>query len=75
LIFDNGWFRIERVGANGVKRSHYFFNDKPIHSFKTGLFKEDPDFTKRYSFDTNKCKKCLNILQAYSTIGLQNRCK
>ena len=74
-IRDNGWFRINGIGANGRKRTHYFFNDKPIHSFKTGLFKEEPDFNKRYSHHGLKCKRCEQIIYAFRFIGLENRLK
>jgi len=73
MLFDNGWFRVTGMCRNGRKTAHYFFNDQPIHVMKNGLFKEEPDFTQRYSNNTNKCKKCLSILQAYSKIGLENR--
>jgi len=72
-IYDNGWFRLTGLCRNGKKTAHYFFNDKPIHVLKTGLFKEEPDLTKRYSHNGYQCKICLNILQAYSKIGLENR--
>jgi len=73
MIFDNGWFRVVGMCKNGRKTAHYFFNDVPIHVLRTGLFKEAPDITKRYSSDGYQCKKCHSILEAYSKIGLQNR--
>jgi len=57
---------------NGKKHTHYFFNDEPIHSLKT-VFKEEEDYSKRYSSNVSKCKRCIQILQAYSKIGLENR--
>jgi len=74
MMYDNGWFRITGNCRNGRKKAHYFFNDRPIHVLTSGLFKEEPDFNLRYNSDGIKCKKCLNILNAYSKIGLQNRC-
>jgi len=73
MIYDNGWFRVMGLSRNGKKHAHYFFNDKPIHSLKTGLFKEEADYSKRYSSNDKKCKKCLTILTAYLKIGLENR--
>jgi len=72
-IFDNGWFRITGLCRNGRKTAHYFFNDKPIHVLKDGLFKQGIEFDKRYSNNGRKCKKCLHILASYSNIGLENR--
>jgi len=74
LNYDNGWYRILGNCQNGRKCVHYFFKDKPIHSLKTGLFKEEVDYSKIYVYsEGRKCKKCLAILKAYSTIGLENR--
>jgi len=70
LIYDNGWYRIKGVKR---KRSHYFFNDKPIHVLKHGK-QEEIDYSQRFSFETLKCETCLVILRAYSKIGLENRC-
>jgi len=39
------------------------------------LFKEEEDYSKRYSSNVSLCKKCLNIIASYSKIGLQNRLK
>jgi len=75
MIYDNGWFRVMGLSRNGKKHAHYFFNDEPIHSLKTGLFKEEEDYSKRYSSNVSLCKKCLNIIASYSKIGLQNRLK
>jgi len=72
-ITDNGWYRVTGNCRNGRKTAHYFFNDKPIHVLTSGLFKDNIDFSNRYSNNGRKCKKCLLILKAYSTIGLQNR--
>jgi len=71
--YDNGWYRINGMCRNGRKNTHYFFNDKPIHVIKHGLFKEEPDLTKRYLSAGRQCKICISILKAYSTIGLENR--
>jgi len=71
-IFDNGWFRVNGMCRNGRKSAHYFFNDKPIHSLRNGLFKEEVDFTKRYSNNGYKCKTCIAILNSYD--NLENRC-
>jgi len=73
MLYDNGWYRISGMCRNGRKTAHYFFNDKPIHALRSGLFKEDPNIDKRYSSNGYQCKKCLDILQAYSKIGLENR--
>lgn len=72
-IYDNGWFRVSGMTRNSRKTSHYFFNDKPIHVLSSGVFKQVVEFDKRYSNLSHKCKLCLNILKAYSTIGLENR--
>jgi len=68
-IYDNGWYRIV-----GITRSntHYFFSDKPIHALKYAMG-YSADFDKRYASNGRKCKRCINILKAYSKIGLQNR--
>jgi len=73
LIYDNGWFRVMGLSRNGKKHTHYFFNDKPLHTLKTGLFNEEADFSKRYSSTVSKCKKCMIIIAAYSNTGLENR--
>ncbi len=71
MLYDNGWYRIIGVSNNGVKKSHYFFNDKPIHSLKHGIFKEEVDCSRRYLFESKKCKTCIIILDSYS--NLENR--
>jgi len=73
-IYDNGWYRVSGMCRNGQKLAHYFFNDKPIHVLTSGLFKDTIDFTNRHSNNGRKCKKCINTLEAYSKIGLENRC-
>jgi len=72
--YDDGWYRINGITNNGKKNAHYFFNDKPIHQIHYGLFKEVADCSIRYSSDGRKCKTCIIILNAYSKIGLENRC-
>jgi len=72
-IYDNGWYRVTGNCRNGRKTAHYFFNDKPVHVLTSGLFKEEPNYSTRYSNRGRKCKKCLNILETYSNIGLENR--
>jgi len=68
MIHDNGWYRI--LGSTAT--IHYFFNDKPIHSVKYGNF--ETDYSRIYVYGIGrKCKKCIAILKAYSTIGLENR--
>jgi len=74
-MFDNGWFRITGLSQSGKKSAHYFFNDEPLHVIKNGLFKEEPDFNKRYSHNGRKCKLCETIIHAYRFIGLDNRLK
>jgi len=74
MIYDDGWFRISGVNRCGKKSSHYFFKDEPIHVLSSGMYKEKVDYTKRQSNNSRKCKVCLNILTAYSNIGLENRC-
>jgi len=73
MIYPDGWFRVNGNCRNGRKSAHYFFKDKPIHVLTSGLFKEEPDYSQRYSNNGRKCKKCLNILSSYSNIGLENR--
>jgi len=73
-IYDNGWYFI--IGMKYRRRSncHYFFNDKLIHSTK-GIW-GSLDYSKRRSIkisEQRRCKKCIKILDAYSTIGLENR--
>ena len=70
-LFDNGWYHI--IGGQGGRHTHYFFNDKPLHVLNFGQF--PIDCSKRYANECNKCKFCINILKAYSKIGLQNRCE
>jgi len=65
LNYDNGWYRI--VGIKR-KRSHYFFNDKPIHVLKYGN-QELIDYSKRYSYDYRKCETCIIILKSYSDLN------
>jgi len=67
MNYDNGWYRI----IGGTCSTHYFFNDKPIHALKHGNFQTD--YSRRYSCCFRPCKKCKEILQAYSKIGLANR--
>jgi len=69
-IYDNGWYRICGVKQ---KHSHYFFNDKPLHTLKHGN-QEEIDCSNRYAFESRKCKTCIIILDSYSKIGLENRC-
>jgi len=73
MIYDNGWFRITGVCKQGRKLAHYFFNDEILHTVK--VFKEEPDYTKRYSSEGRKCKRCEQIIHAYRFIGLNNRLK
>jgi len=68
-IYDNGWYRIIGIKIN---HAHYFFNDKPIHCLNAGPYAVD--YSKRFTSNRRLCKRCINILQAYSKIGLQNRC-
>lgn len=69
-IYDNGWYRIIGIKSRSAG-SHYFFNDLPIHLLNHGNFVTD--YSKRYADNKRCCKKCLEILKAYSTIGLENR--
>jgi len=72
MIYDNGWFRICGVPRKMV---HYFHNDKPIHVLKHGVMNDLIDCSERYSFEGGrKCKTCMNILTAYSKIGIAKRC-
>jgi len=73
MNFDDGWFRISGMSTNSRKMAHYFFKDNPLHVLKNGLFKESVDYNKRHSHNGRKCKLCLNIIEAYSKIGLENR--
>jgi len=73
MIYPNGWFRVSGMTRNSRKTSHYFFNDKPIHILTSGLFKQSVEYDKRYSNVSNKCKKCIIIIETYSNIGLENR--
>jgi len=68
MIYDNGWYRV--IGIK-QKHSHYFFNDQPLHVLKHGSL-EEFDCSRRYIFETRKCKTCLIILDSYS--DLENRC-
>jgi len=73
-IYDDGWYYIVGIKARRICNTHYFFNDKPIHSLKYGGI--ETDYTKRYSLpekDQRHCGRCLTILQAYRHIGLENR--
>jgi len=67
-IFDNGWYCIK----SSTYICHYFFNDKPIHKLNHGLI-GNTDYSKRYPADHKNCKRCIDILRAYSKIGLENR--
>lgn len=67
-IYPDGWYRI--LGSTAI--IHYFFKDKPIHAVKYGNF--ETDYSKIYVYGSGrKCKRCIEILSAYSNIGLENR--
>jgi len=72
-IYDNGWYYIIGIKTKRCN-CHYFFNDKPIHDLKQGNY--ITDYSRRYAVedkDRRSCGRCLAILQAYRSIGLENR--
>jgi len=75
-IYDDGWYVIQGIKSRKVCNCHYFFKDKPIHNIRNHSF--EIDLSIRHAISENEenrpCKVCLDILRAYSKIGLENRC-